>query len=103
MLRRSKSTRVAPVETSSASNQVLDAIHRFTEMRHGVLENGGAHMSATIAARGNNSRRERACRGERDALDPEVWLPPETNAMGECPIMNNFLSHDETVWVASRI
>src|SRR6267378_167293 len=60
-------------------------------------------MSATIAARGNNSRPERACRGERDALDPEVWLPPETNAMGECPIMNNFLSHDETVWVASRI
>ena len=42
MLRRSKSTRVAPVETSGASEQVLDAIHRFTEMRHGVLENGGA-------------------------------------------------------------
>jgi hypothetical protein len=36
-------------------------------------------------------------------LDPEVWLPPETKATGECPIMNNFLSHDETVWVASRI
>src|SRR6266705_592273 len=39
---RSKSTRAAPVETSSALNQVLDAIHRFTEMRHGLLENGGA-------------------------------------------------------------
>jgi hypothetical protein len=59
--------------------------------------------SATIAARGNNSPPERACRREHDALDPEVWLPPETKATGECPIMNNFLSHDETVWVASRI
>ena len=39
---RSKSTRAAPVETSLASKQVLDAIHRFTEMRHGLLENGGA-------------------------------------------------------------
>jgi hypothetical protein len=38
----SKSTRAAPVETSSASNQLLDALHRFREMRHGVLENGGA-------------------------------------------------------------
>ena len=50
-----------------------------------------------------NSPPERACRRERDALDPEVWLPPGTKATGECPIMNNFLSHDETVWVASRI
>jgi hypothetical protein len=39
---RSKSTRVVPVETSRALIQVLHAIHRFTEMRHGVLENGGA-------------------------------------------------------------
>jgi hypothetical protein len=67
------------------------------------VEGWQAAKSAIIAARGNNSRRVRACRGDRDVLDPEVWLPPETNATGECPIMNNFLSHDETVWVASRI
>ena len=32
---RSKSTRVMPVKTPGTSNQVLDALHRFTEMHHG--------------------------------------------------------------------
>ncbi len=41
MPRRSKSTRVVPVETFPASNQVLDAIHQFTEMHPGMLEDGG--------------------------------------------------------------
>jgi len=30
-------------------------------------------------------------------------IRPETKAAGECPRMNNFLSHNETVWIASRI
>src|SRR5712692_5391459 len=37
---RSKSTRVVPVETFPASNQILNAIHRNTAMHPGMLEDG---------------------------------------------------------------
>jgi len=61
MLGGSKSTRVAPVETSSASNQVLDPIHRFTEDHHGCWRMAGREVSYN-RGRGNNSPPERACR-----------------------------------------
>jgi hypothetical protein len=78
---------------------------QFIGLRKSIMDLEGWReaMSVIILARRNNSPREGACRAERDVLDPEAWLPPETNATGECPIMNNFLSHDETVWVATRI
>jgi hypothetical protein len=38
MPRRSKSTRVVSVESLRASNQVLDAFHRFREMHHARRE-----------------------------------------------------------------
>jgi len=46
------------------------------------LEGWRSVMPAMFVARGNNSPRERACRRERDVLDPEAWLRPETNAIG---------------------
>jgi hypothetical protein len=78
---------------------------QFIGLRKSIMDLEGWReaMSVMILARRNNSPREGACRGERDVLDREVWLRLETNALGECPIMNNFFSYDETVWVASRI
>jgi hypothetical protein len=88
------------VETSLASKQVLDAIHRFTEMRHGLLENGGAQ----------GHLQQRPVEAILDVREPAVvsvtssiqmcGFRRNTIATGECPIMNNFLSHVETVWVA---
>jgi len=57
---------------------------QFIGLRKGIkdLEGWRSVMPAMFVARGNNSPRERACRRERDVLDPEAWLRPETNPIG---------------------
>jgi hypothetical protein len=55
---------------------------QFIGLRKGIITSGRLveRDASCVRRRGNNSPRERACRRERDFLDPEVWLPPETIA-----------------------